>query len=251
MLVNKKKTGLILLLFVASLLFVLPSQTVKAQTTTVSVSPQDNTVSVGQTLTIHIEINNVQNLYAVDIELTWDTSMLSLVSNQSFVGVTNGILNSPVTVVQDTADQSTGEYVLVATSENPAGPFSGSATVATLTFTVTSVGQSQLTFLNPSEQLASYPQAGQTSQYISATVVNGNVSSTSSSSSPTSSPSSSPSGSSSPSISPSPTPSSTTKVPEFPSLATLPLLTLIPLILLAPKLRKQVFRRTPSARSVE
>ena len=243
--INKRKTGLILLLLVTSLLFVLPFQIVKAQTTTVSVSPQDNTVSVGQTLTVHIEISNVENLYGVDIALTWDTSMLKLDSNQSFVGVASGILNTPVTVVQDTADQSTGEYHIVATSENPAGPFSGSGQVATLTFTVTSAGQSQLTFLNPNEQLASYPQSGETSQFISATVVNGNVSTSSPSASPSSTPSSSPS----PITSPSTTPSSTTKVPEFPSLAILPLLILIPLILLAPKLRKQAFRRPSNARS--
>jgi len=243
--INKRKTGLILLLLVTSLLFVLPFQIVKAQTTTVSVSPQDNTVSVGQTLTVHIEISNVQNLYAVDIALTWDTSMLKLDSNQSFVGVASGILNTPVTVVQDTADQSTGEYHIVATSENPAGPFSGSGQLATLTFTVTGAGQSQLTFLNPNEQLASYPQSGETSQFISATVVNGNVSTSSPSASPSSTPSSSPS----PITSSSTTPSSTTKVPEFPSLAILPLLILIPLILLAPKLRKQAFRRPSNARS--
>ena len=234
--VNKRKTGSILLLFVASLLFVLPFQMVKAQTVTVSVQPQNNTVSVGQTLTVHIEISNVQNLYAVDISLTWDTSMLKLDSNESFVGVPNGILNTPVLVVQDTADQSTGEYHLVATSENPAGPFSGSATVATLTFTVISAGQSQLTFLNPNQQLASYPQSGGTSEYISATVVNGNVYTSSTSPSPITSTSPPPSNGSA-------SPSSTPKVPEVPSLAILPLLMLIPLVLLMPKLRKQGFGR--------
>ena len=238
--VKTRKTRLVLLLFVASLLFVLPFHMVKAQTTTVSVSPQTNIVSVGQTLTVNIEISNVQNLYAVDIALTWDTSMLKLTSNQSFVGVANGILNTPVTVVQDTADQSTGEYHLVATSENPAGPFSGSATVATLTFTVTSAGQSQLTFLNPDQQLASYPQSGQTSQYITATVVNGSVSTSSNTTTPSSSPTAS--ASSSPSKSPSSSPTATPKIPEFPSLAVLSLLVLIPLVLLVSKFRKQIFR---------
>ena len=187
--IDKLRTGIIVLLLVASLFVVLPIHNVKAQTTTVSVSPQDNIVSVGQTLTIHIEINNVQNLYGVDIALTWDTSMLKLDSNQSFVGVSNGVLNPQVLVAQDTASQATGEYNLIAVSENPAGPFSGSATVATLTFTVTSAGQSSLTLkssTSSSPQLASYPGSGETSELIGATIINGTVSTSSSSSSPTS-----------------------------------------------------------------
>ena len=237
--VNKKQAFTILLLFAASLLFVLPIYVAKAQTATVSVSPQENTVSVGQTFTVHIQISDVQNLYAVDIALTWNITMLELDGNQSFVGVTNGILNTPVLVAQDTADQSIGEYHLVATSENPAGPFTGSATVATLTFKVTSAGQSQLA-LNP--QLASYPQSGETSQPINANVVNGSVSTSSS----TASPSESPTTSTSSSPSSSPSTSSTPKVPEFPSLAILLLLVLIRLVLLMPKLRKHFFRRTSS-----
>ena len=232
--ITKKQAGIIVLLVFASLLILVPIQTVKAQTATVSVSPKNNIVSVGQTLTVNIEISNVQNLYGVDIALTWDTSMLKLVSNQSFVPVSNGIgiLNPKVLVVQDTADQSTGEYNLIATSEYPAGPFSGSGTVATLTFTVTSTGQSSLTLkssTSSSPQLASYvaPNSGE-SQPISVTVVNGNVSTTSSSPSPTasqtpstSSPSSSPSTTSTPSpatATPSVTSSSPIKSAAFPEL---------------------------------
>jgi hypothetical protein len=237
--VNQKKTGMIVLLIVASLLVALPIETARAQTATVSVSPQSNQVSVGQTLTVHIEIGNVQNLYAVDITLNWDTAMLKLDSNQSFVGVSSGVLNAPVLVVQDTADKTSGQYHLVATSESPAGPFSGSATIATLTFTVTSSGQSKLT-LNP--QLASYaqPGSGETSQPISADVVNGIVAAASSSTSP--SPSPTPTASSS-SPSPSSSPTSTPKVPELPAFAVLPLLVVVLFILLLVRLRKQPFKK--------
>jgi len=231
--VNKKKAGIIVVLFVVSLFAVLPIQMVKAQTATVSVSPQNNPVTVGQTLTINIEISNIQNLYGVDITLNWDTSMLKLDSNQSFVGVSDGVLNAPVLVVQNTANQATGQYHLVATSENPAGPFSGSATIATLTFTVTNTGQSKLT-LNP--QLASYPQGtGGTSEFISANVVNGNVVTTSSSTSPSPSqtPSSSPSSAPSASSSPSATSSSPSKTPAFLELLAVIVVVVVVLVALA------------------
>jgi len=237
---NKRKTDIIVLLFVVSLLIVLPIQMVKAQAATVSVSPQNNPVSVGQALTINVEISNIQNLYGVDITLNWDTSMLKLDSNQSFVGVSNGVLNAPVLVVQDTADQSSGQYHLVATSENPAGPFSGSATIATLTFTVTSTGQSKLT-INPQSQLASYaqPGSGEVSQPISFNIVNGNVYTGSSSSSPSasqtpsSSHSSSPTSSSSASSSPSSTSPSLAKSPAFAVLLAIIVIVVIVLVTLA------------------
>jgi len=213
--VKHLKTSIVVLLLITSFLVILPIQMVKAQTTTISVSPQNNQVTVGQKLTVNIEISNVQNLYGVDIALTWSTSMLKLDSNQSFVPVSNGvgILNGPVLVVQDTADQTTGEYNLIVTSENPAGAWSGSATIATLTFTVTSTGQSSLTLKSSTSstpQLASYaaPGSGGTSEPISATVVNGIVTTASSSSTPTSSSSTS-------------SPTATASVPELSVIALL------------------------------
>jgi len=203
---ERKKTSIIVLLFVASLLIIFPFQMVKAQTTTVTVSPQNSTPVVGQTLTINIQLNNVQNLYGVDVTLDWNPAYLSLQTNQSFVGTSNGVLDSPVLVVQDTASQAIGEYHLVATSYSPAGAFSGSGTIGTLTFTVTSAGQSSLTV---SSTLASYAPNGGTSEVIPATDVSGTVDATSTSSS---SPSTSPTPSSS-----SPTPT----IPEFPLIAVL------------------------------
>ena len=226
--VKNLKTGLVMLLFVAALFVVLPNHIVKAQTATINVSPQSNLVTVGQTLKVNIQINNIQNLYGVDIALTWDTSMLKLVSNQTFAPVSNGagILNGPILFVQESADQSIGEYNLIATSENPAGAFSGSGTLATLTFTVTSTGSSALTLMSSTSstpQLASYaaPGSGETSQPINVTVVNGNVYTASSSSSPSSAPTSTTSASNSSTPSSSTTPTTTSSVPELSGMAIL------------------------------
>ena len=114
---NPKKTGIIALLLVASLLVVFPVQMVEAQTTTVTVSPQNSTPVVGRTITISILLNNVANLYGIDVSLTWDTSLLSFQanSNQTFLGVSSGMLNPPpssISVVLDSASQATGNSIL-------------------------------------------------------------------------------------------------------------------------------------------
>jgi hypothetical protein len=216
--INQKKTSIIALLFVASLLVVFPIQMVKAQTTTtVTVTPQNSTPVVGQTITISIQLNNVQNLYGIDVTLTWNTALLSFQtnSNQTFLGVSNGVLNPPpssISVVLDSASQAIGEFHLVVTSVAPATGFSGSGTIATLKFTVTGAGDSNLALTCT---LADYAPGG-ISEPITATVTGGTVDATTSSSS--SSPSSSPTPTSSSSSS---SPSPTSTIPEFPLIAAL------------------------------
>ncbi len=210
---NKKKTSIIALVLAASLLVVFPIQIVKAQTTTVTVTPQTSTPAVGQTITISIQLNNVQNLYGIALTLNWNPSMLSLQanSNQTFIGTSNGVLNTPTSVFQDSASQAIGEFDLAAVSVSPAAAFSGSGTIATMKFTVTNAGDSNLALVST---LANYAPGG-TSEPIAHNDVSGTVdaTSTSGSSSPTTSPTSSSSSSSSP--------SPTATVPEFPLITTL------------------------------
>ena len=206
---DKKKISLIAILFIFSLIIVLPIQVTKAQssTPTVSVSTSNSSAAVGQTITVNVVISNVQSLYGIDLTLDWNTAVLQLESNQSFIGVetnSQGILHNPTLVVQDAASQQTGEYDLIATSENPAAAFSGSGTIGTLTFKAIASGQSSLAV---SSTLAQYEGVDQTAEPITHNDVSSvvNVGSTSSTSSPTasSSPSSSSSSSSTPSSSPS------------------------------------------------
>jgi len=204
---NKKKTSIIALLLAASLMVVFPIQMVKAQTTTVDVTPQTSTPAVGQTITISIQLNNVQNLYGIALTLNWNPSMLSLQanSNQTFIGTSNGVLNTPTSVFQDSASQAIGEFDLAAVSESPATSFSGSGTIATMKFTVTNAGDSNLTLVST---LANYAPGG-TSEPIAHTDVSGTVDATSAS------------GSSSPTTSPTSSPSPSATVPEFPLITTL------------------------------
>ena len=263
---NQKKTGLIVVLFIASLLVVLPIQMAKAQTATVSVSPQTSTASVGKTVTVAIQLSNVQNLYGLDVTLSYNSAVLKLTNSQLDLGTSSipgGVLYgdpvstniSPGGVYYNTSLSTSSDYELIATSENTAGntvgPFSGSGTIVTLTFTVLSSGKSPLTL---NVQLASYPQGeGGVSEPISATVVNGNFATTSSSSSPSasqtpsSSPSRSPSSSPSTSSSPTATSPSLLKSPVFPILLAAIVVVVVVLVTLAVVLSRKKSKKLPAS----
>jgi hypothetical protein len=75
-------TILICILF--SFIFV---TSVFAQGTIVKAEASTNQPHVGDTLTINIKISNVQNLFGIDVTLSWNPSILSVVSATSQLGV--------------------------------------------------------------------------------------------------------------------------------------------------------------------
>jgi len=165
----------VLLLSVCALFALYPASTVFAQTTTVKVEPSTTTPRVGETLTVNITISNVQNLFAVDVTLRWNNSILKVLTNTSLLGVEshpNGVLHETVNIAQASASQEIGEYTLVATSISPAYGFSGSGTIASLTFNVTSLGHSALEL---ETELADKPASGETANLISHTDVPSSV----------------------------------------------------------------------------
>jgi hypothetical protein len=131
--VNQKKTGLIVALLLASLLVVLPIQMAKAQTATVSVSPQTSTASVGKTVTVAIQLSNVQNLYGLDVTLSYNNAVLKLTNSQPDLGTSSipgGVLyGDPVStdivpggVYYNTSLSTSSDYEIFATSENDSNP---------------------------------------------------------------------------------------------------------------------------------
>lgn len=179
----KSKLLVIALSCCICVLFVLaPIQLACSQTsqTTVSVVPSQNAANVGDTFTVNVTINNVENLFGLDVTVNWNSSALLLVSSSNFLGVeTNptGVLHEtttyPIEIVDDTVSQSEGQYHLVATSEGDATAFNGSGTIATLTFNVTSAGQSTI---NVVSELADHPAPGETtSEFIDHTDVDSSV----------------------------------------------------------------------------
>jgi hypothetical protein len=196
---------------------------VSAQGTSVRAVASINQLNVGDTLTVTIKISNVQNLFGVDITLSWNPSVLSVVSATSQLGVeshSGGVLHETssyqIEVVDDTASQSTGQYHLLATSTGSATPFYGSGNIAILSFRVMDPGSTGLALAS---ELADHPAAGGNANLIihtdTADAVSAVISGTSTTPIPTSTPESS--------ITPQPSAS----VPEFSNTALIAMLIVV------------------------
>ncbi|MCW4003484.1 MAG: cohesin domain-containing protein [Candidatus Bathyarchaeota archaeon] len=125
--------------------------TVLAQDTTVKAEASSSQPRLGETLTVNIKIVNVENLFGVDVTLSWNTFVLKVISAEAYLGVESypeGVLHEvagyPIEVLDNNASQSLGQYHLMATSTGSAPAFSGSGTIATVTFNVTDIGDSGL-----------------------------------------------------------------------------------------------------------
>jgi hypothetical protein len=182
----KAKWQILALTLVCASLAVTMIQFAKSQdsNTVVSVVPSKSSVRTGETLKVNLTISNVQNLYALDLTLDWNNSILQLQNINLNLGVKsspqphpNGVLygnqvsDSIVPgAVYVNASQATNEYHLIATSVAPSDSFNGSGTIATLTFNVLSNGHSSLTLQS---DLADHPEPGETT---SESIVHNNVS---------------------------------------------------------------------------
>ncbi len=150
---TKQIVMLFLLCILASLCF---AYTVSAQSTVVKAEASATQPRVGDTLTVNIKISDAQNLFGVDVTLNWNTTVLKVISETPQLGVEShpdGVLHEsssyPIDIINNDASQSTGEYHLLATSTGSSTPaFTGSGTIATVTFNVTSAGPTGLALLD-------------------------------------------------------------------------------------------------------
>jgi hypothetical protein len=240
------------LLIICALFIFYPALAVSAQSgTVVRAEASASQPHVGDTLTVQIIISNVQNLYGVDVELSWNAAVLQEISAQSLLGVeshSGGVLHesssAPIYFVEDNASQALGEYNLVATSQAPAPAFSGSGTMATLKFSVIGTGSAGLALSSSSSsetELSDYNPAG--SNLIAHTDTTDSVTAVGSGSSTT------PRASTTPTSSSTASPSST---PEFPSLTIIALFIVIAtsaIILRAKQLKKNKIGFTKSSQT--
>ena len=167
-------TKLIPLLTVLALFTFILVNPASAQGTTVKVQPSESAPLYGSTFTVDITISNVQNLYALDLSLKWDPTVLKVLSAISFIGVESnpgGVLHEAVEIEEEGASQAGGQYDLVAFSLGPAAAFSGNGEIATLAFSVVKVGYSAFTL---ETELADKP-SGDTSNFITHTDVSSSV----------------------------------------------------------------------------
>ena len=212
-----KITITLLVCTLVSFIFV---SSVSAQGTTVRAEASTSQPHVNDTLTVTIKISYVQNLFGVDVTFSWNPSVLSVVSAISQLGLdshSGGVLHEtpsyPIEIVDDTASQSTGQYHLLATSTGSASPFSGSGTIATLTFRVINPGSTGLALTS---ELADHPAAGANANLITHTNVADSVTALAAGSSTTPSPTSTPGSSI--------TPQPSTSIPEFSNIALITIL---------------------------
>jgi hypothetical protein len=174
----KAKLTIAMLALVCGLLFAAPLQFVKSQSATITflnTAPSQTTLGIGQTLTVNITITNVENLYAVDLTLDWNSTVLHLVNAKLNLGTSSvpggGVLyGSPVSdsptpggVYANTSLSTESEFHLIASSEAPAPSYNGTGTIATLTFNVTALGHSDINLLS---DITDHPEAGETSEEI-------------------------------------------------------------------------------------
>ena len=196
----KSKTRFVAIAIICLFLMLAPIYFAKSQSssnTAVNVIPAQTSVQVGKNFVVNITLSDVANLYALDVTLDYNNSVLQLVSAKpdatnvdsatSFLGtnsIPGGVLyGSPLTndpnvitagcLYYNTSLSTANEYHLYATSVNPASSFNGSGTIASLTFKVLTSGHSDLTL---NSTLADHPEPGETtSEAIEHTDMNGSV----------------------------------------------------------------------------
>ena len=174
-----KTVVLTLILVLLSPYLVQAASSQVANNTIVRAQPSTSTPHVGETFTVSVIIENVQNLYGIDMALSWNDSVLEVQSVDLRLGVEShpdGVLhedsNAEIYIVENGVSQS--QYILVATSVGPASSFNGSGTIVNITFNATTVGKSTLDLTT---ELADR-QLGGTSMDIEHTDVDGSIEST-------------------------------------------------------------------------
>ena len=108
-------------------------------TASVTLSPSSAQVTVGETVVVDIRINNVEDLYGAEVELSFDTTILEVTA------LTNGSVPYPDFVIKN-YNNGAGTISYAATQLNPTAPFTGSGVMARITFRGKAAGTSQVTF---------------------------------------------------------------------------------------------------------
>jgi len=103
----------------------------------VCVNPPTTEVQAGQTFTVKINITEIEELWKLDIQINWNTTLLDYVSHEVKIPVEyyfGGVLHTPVTIYKNKVNQTTGTYQIAAESESGSYPFTGSGTIFEMTF---------------------------------------------------------------------------------------------------------------------
>jgi hypothetical protein len=108
-----------------------------------------------ENFTIKVKIANVTNLYGIDIQFTWDPTIIKYVTHTKKIPVEtypDGILHTPTIPVRNQVDENASmpgaepgtRYWLSEASLSPAATFNGDGTIFEMKFQVVGLGTSQL-----------------------------------------------------------------------------------------------------------
>lgn len=117
------------LILLAALLFLSAGKTSAQTPTRVVVDPPLSSVQPGQSFTVRVMVENVSDLWAYDLKLSFPPSLLEVTNMSNGGFLDQGILFGPV------LDNNAGTAMLVNTQLSSSLPKSGSGTLATVEFT--------------------------------------------------------------------------------------------------------------------
>ncbi len=134
---------------ILTLLFGLSLTAVSAADAIAQLTPPMQAINIGQTTTIALYVQNVQNLYGYQAALSFNPAILEVIdtdTNKPGVQVALGNFLSPDFVQQNNADNSLGAIVCVVSQMAPSTAVSGSGVLFTITFRSKAQGVSPIQF---------------------------------------------------------------------------------------------------------
>jgi LysM repeat protein len=146
-----------------------------AEETSLAIVPAQLELTCAQTGRVDIRVNNVENLYGVDVKVSFDPKVVEVVdANASMPGVQVSPGNMPDVaggqglVQVNSVDVANGTISYAAIRLNPAQPQTGSGVIATVTFKGKGAGTSPVNFV-------SGVLSDQTARPITADLVSGQI----------------------------------------------------------------------------
>jgi len=103
----------------------------------VKVVPETVQPKSGEDFTVQVTVEDVLNLYGLDVQMSWNTQFLAYANHTARIPVevhSDGILHEPVNMLKDEVDTGAGTYWVAYASMAPAQPFDGNGTVFEMTF---------------------------------------------------------------------------------------------------------------------
>jgi len=148
---NKKASIMMIMLLASALMIGIgPMSTKAVPSPTIEILPNSQTFNnppINTQFTVNCTLSNMVNLYGVDIQVGWNTSIIQYVSRTKTIPVQTyptGILNSPTMPIMDTVNESDngfggsalGTMYWLSEASMGSAPFNGAGTAFIMTFKI-------------------------------------------------------------------------------------------------------------------